>query len=250
MVLAEDTRVADELLRHHGLRRPLLSCHDHNEAERAPEVVERLRAGEDVALLSDAGMPLVSDPGYRVVAACVAAELPVTVLPGPCAAVTALAGSGLPVDRFLFAGFLPPKEGARREALAELGGVRATLVFYESPRRLPELLTLLAETWPRRPVVVARNLTKRHEQWLRGTAAEVRELLGDEERGEVTLLVGPAAEEALDDAAVEREITRLLGEGVDARQVRDRVAAWSGRPKREVYARVLAARGAAADGAS
>lgn len=243
VVAAEDTREALTLLRAHGIEARLVSCHDHNEEQRIPELLALLAEGEDVALLSDAGTPLIRDPGFRVVRACVEAGVPVDVVPGPCAAIAGLVGSGLPPDRFHFLGFPGPREADRRALLAEAAGWPGTLVLYESPKRLPALLDTLATVWPDRPVVVARNLTKAWEQWLRGTASEVREALGDEERGEVTVLVGGAPPAAADDTSVDAEIARLLEAGVEARAVRDQVAAWSGRPRREVYARVLAARG-------
>jgi 16S rRNA (cytidine1402-2'-O)-methyltransferase len=189
-IAAEDTRVTRELLRHHGIDpRALVSCHDHNESDRAEQIVAWVRAGESIALVSDAGTPLVNDPGFRVVRAALAAAVRVEILPGPCAAVTALVGSGLAVDRFCFAGFLPRDAGPRAAELDRLADVPATLVFYESPLRLAETLETLAGRWPTRAVCVARNLTKEHEQWIRGTAAECRAVLGDETRGEVVLLV-------------------------------------------------------------
>lgn len=234
-VAAEDTRLAARLLAHHGLGKPIESYHDHNEENRAPALVERILGGEVVALLTDAGTPLVSDPGYRLVVSCVAAGVPVEVLPGPCAAITALVGAALPVDRFHFIGFLPRDP---RPTFAEVGGWPGTLVAYESPLRLAATLGLLAELWPHRRVVVARNLTKAHEQWLRGTAAEVAAALGDETRGEVTLLVeGPAETPAPVD--LDAEIDARLAEGLDPRRLRDVLAARTGLPKREVYARIL-----------
>jgi 16S rRNA (cytidine1402-2'-O)-methyltransferase len=241
VVAAEDTRVAAELLRAHGLRVPLVSYHDHNELGRTPGLVERIRAGDHVALLSDAGTPLVNDPGWRLVTACIAAGLPVDVLPGPCAAIAALTGAGLPVDRFYFGGFLPREDSARRATFAELARLRATLVFYESPLRLPGTLELLAETWPDRPVCVARNVTKSFEQWLRGTPAEVRAALGDETRGEVVLLVGGATgAPEVDEATLDADITRMLGEGLGPRDVSERLAASTGLPRRAIYQRALA----------
>ena len=234
-VAAEDTRVAARLLAHHGLGKPIESYHDHNEESRAPALVARMLAGDTIALLTDAGTPLVSDPGYRLVKACVDAGVAVEVLPGPCAAITALTGAALPVDRFHFLGFLPRDP---RPLLAEVAGWVGTLVAYESPIRLPGTLELLAEVWPNRRVVVARNLTKLHEQWLRGTAAEVRSALADETRGEVTLLV-----EGHDDTPspvdLDAEIDRLLHAGVDPRRIRDELAARTGLPRRDIYARVL-----------
>ncbi len=241
VVAAEDTRVAAQLLRAHDLRVPLVSYHDHNEVARATELVERIRGGARVALVSDAGTPLVNDPGWRVVRACIDAGLPIDVLPGACAAVAALTGAGLPVDRFFYGGFLPRDEGPRREALAELAGLRATLVFYESPVRLAATLDTLAALWPSRPVCVARNLTKAYEQWIRGTAAEARVLLGDETRGEVVLLVGGAPETAVvDPDTLDADITRLAAEGLGARDIATQLAAATGLPRREVYQRALA----------
>lgn len=242
LVAAEDTRVAARLLAHHGLGRPIVSYHDHAEAKKAPELVEKLLAGASVALLSDAGTPLVNDPGYRLVTACLEAGVPVDVLPGPCAAIAGLCGSGLPVDRFHFLGFVPRDP---RPLLAEVAGWRGTLVLYESPLRLADTLRCVADTWPGRRVCVARNLTKAHEQWIRGTAAEALDVLGDETRGEVTLLIEGAGDEAptLD---VDAEIDRLLAAGVEPRAVRDQLAARTGQPKREIYARILARRAGAA----
>lgn len=242
LIAAEDTRVALDLLQTHGLSTRLVSCFEHNEDDRVPQLLEHLRGGADLALLSDAGTPLIRDPGYRVVRACLDAGIPIDVLPGPCAAVTALVGSGLPPDRFHFIGFLPVKAGERDAALAEVAGLRGSLVLYESPRRLVDLLSTIATLWPARQVCVARNLTKTWEQWIRGSATECLTALGDEDRGEVTVVISGAPEAALDDHAVRGEITRLLREGVDPRSVRDRVAAWSGRPRREIYALVLAVR--------
>ena len=240
VVAAEDTRVAAELLRHHGLHRPLVSCHDHNEGDRATELVARVRAGARVALVSDAGTPLVNDPGYRVVRACIEADLPLVVLPGPCAAITALVGAGLPVDRFLFAGFVPRDAGPRDTLLEELGPVRATLVFYESPLRLAATLHALAERWPTRRVCVARNLTKAWEQWIRGTPADALGILGEETRGEVVLLVGPSEVNPAAGEDVDATIDALLARGLSPREARDALAEGLGLPRRDAYARVLA----------
>jgi 16S rRNA (cytidine1402-2'-O)-methyltransferase len=243
VIACEDTRVTAQLARAHGLTAPLLSCHDHNESARAEELVERIRGGARVALVSDAGTPLVNDPGWRVVRACIDAGLPVEVLPGPCAAVVALSGAGLPTDRFFYGGFLPRDEGPRRAALAEVAGLRATLVFYESPLRLPATLETLVALWPDRPVCAARNLTKQHEQWLRGTAAEVRAALGDETRGEVVLLVGGAPEgPATTIEALDPEIDARLAAGEGAKDIATALAAGTGLPRREIYQRVLARR--------
>lgn len=240
-VAAEDTRTTRALLAHHGIRAELVSYHDHNEAERVPELLADLARG-DLALVSEAGTPLVSDPGFRLVRAAIDAGHPVHVLPGACAAVAALTGSGLPTDRFHFLGFLPARDAARDAALAEAAGLGGTLIWYESPRRLPATLAALDARWPGRRVVVARNLTRAHEQWLRGTPAEVRRELGDEDRGEVVLLVEGAPAATVGDDAVDARIDALLAAGLEPRRVRDVVAAETGRPRREVYARVLARR--------
>lgn len=243
VVAAEDTRVTRELLRAHGIDATLVSYHDHNEIARAAELVERVRAGERVALVSDAGTPLVNDPGWRVVRACIDADLPIQVLPGPCAAIAALSGAGLPVDRFYYGGFLPRDEGPRRAALAELAGQRATLVFYESPQRLAATLDTIAAVWPARPVCVARNLTKAHEQWIRGTAAEARSTLGEETRGEVVLLVGGAPDgPAITVEALDGDITRRLEAGEGPKEIATMLAAATGLPRRDIYQRALAAR--------
>ncbi len=160
--------MTSRLLAIHGIATPLVPYHDHNAERARPALIRRLKNGETVALVSDAGTPLVSDPGYRLVRACIAEDVPVTVLPGPSAVLAALVLSGLPTDRFLFAGFLPPRKAARRRALAELAGVRASLVFMESARRLAAALADMAETLGRREAAVGRELTKMFEEVRRG----------------------------------------------------------------------------------
>jgi 16S rRNA (cytidine1402-2'-O)-methyltransferase len=188
VVACEDTRRTRVLLDRYGVKARLVSYHEHNERSRAGQLVERMRAGETVALVSDAGMPLVSDPGYVLVRACVAAGLPVEVLPGPSAAITALVASGLPADEWRFGGFLPRKKGELRQALSEPGG---TLVAFESPRRVPATLALLASLDPDREVAVCRELTKAHEEIVRGRAAELAERYAETPpRGEVVLVMG------------------------------------------------------------
>jgi 16S rRNA (cytidine1402-2'-O)-methyltransferase len=188
VVACEDTRRTRVLLDRYGVKARLVSYHEHNERSRAGQLVERMRDGETVALVSDAGMPLVSDPGYVLVRACVAAGLPVEVLPGPSAAITALVASGLPADEWRFGGFLPRKKGELRQALSEPGG---TLVAFESPRRVPATLALLASLDPDREVAVCRELTKAHEEIVRGRAAELAERYAETPlRGEVVLVMG------------------------------------------------------------
>ncbi|MFM8358339.1 MAG: 16S rRNA (cytidine(1402)-2'-O)-methyltransferase [Verrucomicrobiota bacterium] len=194
VVAAEDTRHTGRLLQHYGIDRPLLSYHRFNEARRAGEILDRLRAGAKLALVSDAGMPGISDPGQRVVAAAVAAGLRVEPVPGPSALVAALTGSGLPTDEFHFAGFLPVKSGQRARRLETLLALPGTLVLYESPFRVEKLVAELADRVPGRRVVLARELTKRFEEWLRGPAGELaEELVRRPRKGEFVVLVQPDA---------------------------------------------------------
>lgn len=189
-IAAEDTRHAAVLLRHHGIARPLFSLHEHNEAQRAREVAERLAAGENIALLTDAGTPGLSDPGFRVVRACLDRGLDFTVLPGPTSLLPALVGSGLPLHEFYFGGFLPVKSGRRRAALTEALGRRETGIFFESPHRIAKSLAVLAELAPDRAVCVARELSKKFEEYWRGTAAELAARAAQTQpRGEMCLLV-------------------------------------------------------------
>jgi 16S rRNA (cytidine1402-2'-O)-methyltransferase len=189
VVACEDTRRTRILLDRYGVQAKLLSYHEHNERARAGELVERMRAGAVVALVSDAGMPLVSDPGYVLVRACVAAGLPVEVLPGPSAAITALVASGLPADEWHFHGFLPRKKGELRELFSQQP---ATLIAFESPRRLPATLALLAELDPEREVAVCRELTKLHEEIVRGSASELAARWADAPpKGEIVLVLAP-----------------------------------------------------------
>src|SRR4051812_3883001 len=194
LIACEDTRQTQKLLSHHGIDKPTVSYHEHNEAERAAELVAKLERGANVALVSDAGMPGISDPGYRVVALAVERGIPVVPIPGPVAFATALAASGLPTDAFRFNGFLPAKSGQRREALEALRDSTVTEIFYEAPHRLIEALRDVVTTLgASRPVVVARELTKIHEEFVRGGAAEVLrqfEERAGEVKGEITLLIG------------------------------------------------------------
>jgi 16S rRNA (cytidine1402-2'-O)-methyltransferase len=214
LVLAEDTRHSSQLLAAFGIATPLLSFHEHNEASRTDELVARLTAGARIALVSDAGTPLVSDPGYRLVAAASAAGVPVVPVPGPCAAIAALSVAGLPTDRFAFEGFLPPRTAARRARLEELAAEPRTLVFYEAPHRVGEALEDLAAIFGAdRPAAVARELTKLHEtvyrESLGALAARARTDAGMA-RGEVVLVVAGAAARAADDGAETRALDRLL----------------------------------------
>ena len=238
LVAAEDTRHTGQLLTRLGIRTPLLSLHEHNEAGRIDRVLELLRAGQHVALVSDAGTPLISDPGYRLVAAVAAAGLPVTPLPGPSAVLAALQVAGLPTDRFFFEGFLPQREGPRRSRLAELRGRPETLVFFTGIHRLLDSLRDLAATLgEQRPAVVARELTKLHETIYRGTLAELAvRLAGDTDagRGEVVIVVGGAPAVAVDQAEALR-VARLLAEELPAAQAAALAARITGASRREVY---------------
>jgi 16S rRNA (cytidine1402-2'-O)-methyltransferase len=257
VVLAEDTRSARRVLREAGVARPeqqVLSCFDANEADRAAQAVDWIANGRTVALISEAGTPLLSDPGYRVVAAVAAAGFRVEPIPGPSALLAALVASGLPCDRFLFLGFPPRKEGARRRLLETLRGAPYTLVFYESPVRvgatLADVVHVLGGS---RRACVARELTKTHEELVRGTVAELATRYAEERPlGEVTLVVAgtpdtpaepgagePSARSTEEWMALARD---LLATGKSARDVADELAARSGRPRREMYALVLAAR--------
>lgn len=191
VVAAEDTRHTRRLLERFGISVPVVSLFEHNERARIPGLVRRLHAGEDVAVVTDAGSPGISDPGYPLVRAAVADGLRVESLPGPSAVIAALQVSGLPTDAFVFAGFLPVKSGARRRELEELHERRETVVAFESPHRIAACLADLEEIWGERPIALARELTKLHEQVLRGTAREVRAALAPEKRkGEMVLVLG------------------------------------------------------------
>ena len=240
LIACEDTRQTRKLLEHYGIDKPTVSYHEHNEAERAAELSGRLAEGMRIALVSDAGMPLVSDPGYRLVQAAIAAGVPVEPVPGASAVLAALAGSGLPTDAFHFAGFLPPKTGQRRKVLEALAAETATLVFYEAPHRILETLAAVEEALGPRPVVVARELTKLHEEFLRGTPAEVRAALAARAaiKGEITLLVGRAQKPAPDDTPLEEAVEACVRAGMSRMEAIKSVARARGLPKREVYRRV------------
>ncbi|MBI1357170.1 MAG: 16S rRNA (cytidine(1402)-2'-O)-methyltransferase [Acidobacteria bacterium] len=239
LIACEDTRRTRQLLTHfeiHG--KPLVSYHEHNEAERAAELVERVRGGAKVALASDAGTPAVSDPGYRVVQAAVAAGLEVVPIPGPVAAVTALAASGLPTDAFCFRGFPPAKQGQRRSLFESCRDEPATLVFYEAPHRIVASLRDLLATLGDRPVAVARELTKLHEEFLRGSASEVLATLEarDRVKGEIVLLVGRGeASAAAPELPLEQRVQELIDGGASHMDALKQAARERGLSKREAY---------------
>lgn len=250
VILAEDTRSAHRILFQAGAARPnqvVLSCFDANEVTRAEEAVRRIAAGSNVALLSEAGTPLVSDPGFRVVTAVIAAGLRVQPIPGPSALLAALVGSGQSPDRFTFLGFPPRKSGARRRLFETMRGHPFTLVLYESPLRTADTLEDLAAVFgPQRPACVARELTKTHEEFVRGTLGELRDRYRvDRPLGEVTLVVAGARDtderdpEQTDGKLTERA-RNLLATGQSARDVTDELSLRSNRSRREIYAIVTA----------
>ena len=237
VIACEDTRQSRKLLEHYQIQKPLISYHEHNEANRTEELIERMERGESVALISDAGTPLVSDPGYRVVNAAIERGIAVVPLPGASAVLAGLAASGLPTDEFRFVGFLPAKSGARRKALEALSDERATVIAYESPHRLLDTLVDMAEVFGSRRIVVARELTKLHEEFLRGPAGEVQAELVKRPsvKGEITILIGRSEEKAPIGDPLE-EIQRLQSEeGLDRMEAIKVVAKRLGLPKREVY---------------
>lgn len=241
VVAAEDTRHFATLARHHGIGARSLSYHDHNEEPRTRELIGRLRAGEDVALVSDAGTPLVSDPGYRLVRAAIDEGLVVTSLPGPSAVTTALAASGLPPHPFRFIGFLPRTAAARRSALEALRGDDATLIAFEAPRRLANTLRDALVVLGDRPACLARNLTKPHERFQRGPLSGLlAELEAEGEvRGESTLLIGGAADRSGSAADAEADAALLLAAGASPRPVQELLMRRHGLSKRDAYAIVL-----------
>ncbi|MFO1062099.1 MAG: 16S rRNA (cytidine(1402)-2'-O)-methyltransferase [Dongiaceae bacterium] len=241
LVACEDTRVTARLLAMHGLKARLLPYHEHNAERMRPQLLARLAAGERIALVSDAGMPLVSDPGFKLVRAAIEAGLPVTAAPGPSAALTALVLSGLPSDRFLFAGFLPAKGGARRAELAALAAVPATLIVFEAASRLAASLADMAAVLGPRPAAVARELTKLYEEVRRAPLPELAAhyAAAGPPRGEIVVVVGPPMAEP--GAAV--DLDAALRQALAGASLRDAVAAMAAatsRPRREVYRRALA----------
>ncbi len=254
LVACEDTRHTGRLLQVHGLRVPTTSYFEHNEISKGARVLEALRSGHDVALVSDAGTPGISDPGYRLVRDARAEGLAVIPVPGPSAVVTALSVSGLPTDRFLFVGFLPPRQGARRRAIVELRALPWTLVFYESPVRVGDTLRELRDVLGDRPAFLCREATKLHEEYVAAPLSELQALLGARERvrGEVVLVVAGAAASPQGDAGAadagggptvpetpEALFERLVSQGRTRREAVKEVARTLGLHAREVYKRVL-----------
>ena len=212
-IACEDTRHTQKLLNHYGIAKSLVSYHEHNEMTRAPELVLAMERGAQIALVSDAGMPLVSDPGYRLVTLALRHRLAVVPVPGPSALLAALSASGLPNEEFLFAGFLPARSGERTRALERLRIEDRTMIFYEAPHRIEETLAAALEVLGDRPACLAREVTKMHEEFRRGTLSELAASLAERPaRGEITLLIGPVPAE---ERAAQRDSSQSLAERVD-----------------------------------
>ena len=244
VIAAEDTRVTAKLLAIFAISRPLVAYNDHNAPKERPRLLAKLRDGARVVLVSDAGTPLVSDPGFKLVREAIAEGIAVHAIPGASAPLTGLALAGLPTDRFFFAGFLPPKSAERHTVLEELKPVRSTLIFFESPQRLAEALADLAEVLGPRPAAVARELTKLHEEVRRGDLQDLAAHYAEAEppKGEITLLVGPPSESGPDFARVEAALDKAL-EFMPVRAAVDLVSDMLDAPRREVYARALKKKG-------
>jgi 16S rRNA (cytidine1402-2'-O)-methyltransferase len=239
VIACEDTRHTRKLLNHFEIQKPLLSYHEHNEAQRAAELVERAQRGEAVAVVSDAGTPGISDPGFRVVRAAVEAGVPVVSVPGPVAAIAALAASGLPTDSFRFVGFLPAKKTQRRKALESLQGEDASLILYEAPRRIVETLEDVLQVLGDRPLVVARELTKIHEEYLRGTVSAVLIQLSSRGtlKGEMTLIVGRGSSVETSQKPLAERVAELMeSDGLARMDAIKQAARERGLSKREAYA--------------
>jgi 16S rRNA (cytidine1402-2'-O)-methyltransferase len=244
VIACEDTRQSQKLLHHFGIHKELISYHAHNEMTRAAELVIQLEQGTTVALISDAGTPVVSDPGHRLVSLCLRHHIPVIPIPGPSAFVAALAASGLPTEEFLFVGFLPSRAGARRKALENLNSEQRTIVLYEAPHRLLETLTDAAIVMGPRPAVVAREITKIHEEFLRGTLMELRDAAEKRApRGEITLMIGPsdgAQQMVPTTVSLKQRVEQLEVEGgMDRKAALKQAARERGLGKRDAYKQLL-----------
>jgi 16S rRNA (cytidine1402-2'-O)-methyltransferase len=240
MIAAEDTRVSAKLLAIHGISRPLSAYNDHNGARERPKLLSRLKHGARIALISDAGTPLISDPGYKLVREALAEGVAVHAIPGASATLTALALAGLPTDRFMFVGFLPSKAGERGTALSELKNIRATLIFFESAQRLGESLAQMLDVLGDRAVAVARELTKLHEEVRRGTLRFLASQYAQETppKGEVTILVGPPPERQSDPARIDALLDRALP-FMPVRAASELIAQALDVPRKEIYQRAL-----------
>lgn len=237
LIAAEDTRHTRILLDHYNIGTPLVSYHQHNEKAQAPRLVERLKHGENMALVSDAGTPAISDPGYRLVVEALRAGIRVTPIPGASALASALSAGGLPTDRFVFEGFLPSKKGERESRLEALRGENRTVVFYEAPHRLKDSLAALRRVLGNRDIVIGRELSKVHEEFLRGTIDEILAGLAERElKGELTIVVrGAQHTEQISQDELAAEIRRLIGAGVGVKQISESLGERYRLAKRDVY---------------
>ncbi len=237
LIAAEDTRHTQTLLHHYGIKTPLTSYHEHNERSKAQSLVERLARGENIALVSDAGTPAISDPGYRLVVEALRNSMQVIPIPGASALAAALSAAGLPTDRFTFEGFLPAKKQERKTTLEALKRAPQTLIFYEAPHRLRESLGDILQILGDREIVIGRELTKLHEEFLRGDASDVIERLAEREvKGEVTILVhGSTGEPEISADRLRAEIVRLIESGSGVKEISEEVGGRYGLAKREVY---------------
>jgi 16S rRNA (cytidine1402-2'-O)-methyltransferase len=243
LIACEDTRWTLKLLNHYEIRTRTISYHEHNEMTRAPELVLEMEQGSVISLVSDAGSPVLSDPGFRLVHLAVRHKIPVIPVPGPSAMVAALTGAGLPLNEFIFTGFLPARKSARRKALAALAGFEKTIVLYEAPHRIVESLRDVHEILGEREIVIAREVTKVHEEFLRGTVAEICDLLEKSPRkGELTVILGPGVAPQPGDGngqSVRAEVERLRAcEGMDERSALKAVARSRGISRSEAYRRL------------
>ncbi|MEH2367164.1 16S rRNA (cytidine(1402)-2'-O)-methyltransferase [Nostoc sp.] len=239
IIAAEDTRHTGKLLQHFQVKTPQVSYHEHNRTSRIPELLEHLVNNKAIALVSDAGMPGISDPGYELVKACIEAGIPVVPIPGASAAITALSASGLPTNRFIFEGFLPAKTQQRQEHLESLQTESRTLIFYESPHRLRDTLQDLALVWGSdRQIVLGRELTKLYEEFWRGTIAEaIAYYTQREPQGEYTLVVAgiPASQPQLTEEELKAELKQLISQGISRSQASRQLAKFTSLPRRQLY---------------
>ena len=244
LIACEDTRQTQKLLNHYGIEKPTISYHEHNEVSRAAELIEKLAAGVRIAVVSDAGMPVISDPGYRLVSLAIERGVTVVPIPGPAAFSAALVASGLPVEAFSFRGFLPAKSGARKRALESIRQSSQTEIFYEAPHRIHQTIEdVVAALGPSRPVVIARELTKIHEEFLRGASAELLGALKNrgELKGEIVLLIGPGSEESARtvELSVRERFEQIMREqSLDEKAALKKLAKERGISKSEAYRKI------------
>ncbi|RLC05783.1 MAG: 16S rRNA (cytidine(1402)-2'-O)-methyltransferase [Deltaproteobacteria bacterium] len=243
LIAAEDTRHTNRLLTHYAIRNSMISLHEHNENQRTGMLVKRLVSGESIALVSDAGTPTLSDPGYRLIKEAIASGIRIVPIPGASAVLASLCASGLPTDAYVFMGFLPRKEGKRQKILKSLAGEKKTLIFYESPRRIKVLINDMIKTLGNRQGVLSREMTKRHEEFVRGTLWEILDVLAGrpEIKGECTLVVKGAAGQEIPDVDTLREeiIQGLHSDGFRLSSLVKSIADRYGLPKKQIYAEAL-----------